>query len=126
MSDETLATFVQRERDRLNAEREKILNQQKELQQRLDAINKEFAAIEAYEAAKSGRTRPSRPASARGETAGRPRRGSKRAELLRVIASGNGLLRREILEKMGHRGNKAEEMSVSNVLTALKKTGHIE
>jgi hypothetical protein len=38
MSDEMFSTFVQQERDRLNAEREKIFNQQKELQQRLDAI----------------------------------------------------------------------------------------
>ena len=38
--------FVSRERDRLRAEREQVFTQQKELQRRLDAINREFAAIE--------------------------------------------------------------------------------
>ena len=41
--------FISRERDRLRAEREQIFNQQEELTRRLDAINREFAAMEAYE-----------------------------------------------------------------------------
>jgi hypothetical protein len=58
MSDENFATYVQRERDCLNAEREAVLIQQRELDRRLAEINKEFQAIDAYEAAKrcSGRS----------------------------------------------------------------------
>lgn len=55
MSDQTFATFVQRERDRLTAEREAIFNQQQELERKLAEINKEFAAVDAYEAAKTGK-----------------------------------------------------------------------
>jgi hypothetical protein len=53
------------------------------------------------------------------------RRGSKREELLRVIRDGNGLSRGEILEKTGLKSNKSGEMSVSNALTALTKSGQV-
>src|SRR5215217_1936998 len=68
------AEFISRERDRLRAEREQVFNQQEELQRKLDAINREFAAMEAYETAKTGKA-------ARRATAGRQpraRRGSRR------------------------------------------------
>ena len=53
------------------------------------------------------------------------RRGSKREELLNVIRQGNGLTRGEILEKMGLKGDKSGEMSVSNALTALTKSNQV-
>ena len=53
------------------------------------------------------------------------RRGSKRDELLNVIRAGDGLTRGEILEKMGLKGDKAGEMSVSNALTALTKGNQV-
>ena len=51
-SGEHFSAFMSRERDRLRAEREKIFNQQEELKRKLDEINREFAAIEAYEFSK--------------------------------------------------------------------------
>ena len=64
-SGEHFSAFMSRERDRLRAERERIFNQQEELQRKLDEINREFAAIEAYEISKdrqggAGRQRPGR------------------------------------------------------------------
>jgi hypothetical protein len=119
MSDANFADFITRERDRLNGERQKIQTQQRELQQKLDTIDKEMEAISAYESAKSGKA-------ARGSNGvGVPRatrRGSKREELMKVITEGGGLSRGEILERMGLKGNKAGEMSVSNALTALTKS----
>jgi hypothetical protein len=53
------------------------------------------------------------------------RRGSKREELMQVIRDGHGLTRGEILERMGLKGNKAGEMSVSNALTALTKSNQV-
>src|SRR5215212_4670973 len=47
--------YIAREWDRLRAEREQIFNQQEELQRKLDALNREYAAIEAYETAKTGK-----------------------------------------------------------------------
>ncbi len=55
MADENFATFMQRERDRLNAERDAVFTQQHELQTKFGEINREMAAIDAYESAKSGK-----------------------------------------------------------------------
>jgi hypothetical protein len=45
--------------------------------------------------------------------------------LLELIRQSNGLSRGEILERMGLKGDKAGEMSVSNALTALAKGNQI-
>jgi DNA-binding transcriptional ArsR family regulator len=119
MSDEPNFTkYIAAERERLSAERGYIFNQQEELQRKLDEINREFAAIEAYEAAKIGKA-PRAPAAASRQQ--RARRGTRREELLNVIREGDGLTRGEILERMGLKGDKSGEMSVSNALTALTK-----
>jgi hypothetical protein len=125
MSDGNFTDYITRERDRLSRERETVFNQQQELEKKLGEINREFAAIEAYEAAKTGKA-VSRPASGRGS--GRPRqarRGSRREELMNVIREGGGLSRGEILSKMGLKGDKTGEMSVSNALTALTKGNQV-
>ena len=121
MTDETFATFMQRERDRLHAEREQIFTQQQELEAKLADLNRELSAIDAYEAAKSGK--PARATSTRRVSTSR--RGSKREQLLEVIRAGGGLGRGEIIERMGLKGNKTGEMSVSNALTALTKANQV-
>ncbi|MGE0258056.1 MAG: hypothetical protein AB7H71_11295 [Alphaproteobacteria bacterium] len=123
MGGEHFSEFMTRERDRLRAERERIFEQQQELQRKLDEINREFAAIEAYEAAKTGKAPRGAGASAGRQT--RVRRGSRREELLNLIREGNGLSRGEILERMGLKGDKSGEMSVSNALTALTKRNQV-
>jgi hypothetical protein len=120
---EHFSHFMRRERERLQAEREQIFNRQEELQRKLDAINREFAAIEAYEAAKTGKA--TRTASIPAAHQQRARRGSRRQELLELIRAGKGLSRGEILERMGLKGNKSGEMSVSNALTALTKRNEV-
>ena len=42
-----------------------------------------------------------------------------------LIKEGHGLSRGEILERMGLKGNKSGEMSVSNALTALTKGNQV-
>ena len=44
---------------------------------------------------------------------------------MKVIREGHGLTRGEILEKMGLKGNKSGEMSVSNALTSLTKANQV-
>jgi len=118
-----MQTFIQSERDRLNAEREAIFTQQHELETKLAEINREFAAIEAYEAAKSGKA-PARKSA--GTRAAPSRRGSKREGILAALAGApHGLSRGELLEKLGLKGNKSGEMSVSNALTALSKANQV-
>ena len=120
--DGSFAEYIARERDRLRAEREQIFTQQEELQRQLDTVNREFAAIEAYEGAKTGKAvRQQAPAGRQS----RARRGSRREGLLELIQQGNGLSRGEILERMGLKGDKQGEMSVSNALTALAKRNQI-
>ena len=125
MADMNFADFIARERERLHGERETIFNQQHELETKLAAINNELRAIDAYEAAKSGKAAvPARQA--RGRAVVTARRGSKRDSLLALIReNAGGLTRGEIIERMGLKGNKSGEMSVSNALTALTKGNQV-
>jgi hypothetical protein len=113
--------FIARERERLRTEREQIFSQQKELQRKLDTVNREFAAIEVYETAKTGKNARQVPASRQP----RVRRGSRREALLEIIRQSDGLSRGEILERMGLKGDKSGEMSVSNALTTLTKSNQV-
>ena len=123
MPEETFETFIERERTRLHSEREAVFTQQQELETKLTDINRELTAIDAYEAAKSGKASPSRQPRPSRQRAGRS--GSKREQLLAVIRAAAGLTRGDILEKMGLKGNKSGEMSVSNALTALTKANQV-
>src|SRR5688572_28710870 len=100
---DTFAEYIQRDRDRLNAEREAIFTQQRELESKLAEINREMAAIDAYEHTKTGKQAASgqrKGSSRRGPSAGR--RGSKREALLQLIRDNpSGLGRGDILERMG-------------------------
>ena len=138
MSEIRFADVMQRERERLSRERDELLNQQKDLENKLTEINRELAAVDAYEAAKTGKaatpTRqprgPRRSAAtveqSSAETGVHPRAGSRREALLQVIREQpNGLSRGEIFMRMGLKGDKSAEKSVSNALTALTKNNQV-
>lgn len=124
MADSTILAetqaFITKQREALLQQRETIFTQQHELQRQLDEVNDMLAKFDVFEGkAAQPRQGPAR----RGQL--RARRGSKREQLLEVIRTGDGLSRGEILEKMGLKGDKAGEMSVSNALTALTKANQI-
>jgi hypothetical protein len=126
MSGDNFATYIQRERERLGAEREAVITQQRELDKRLADINKDFQAIEAYEAAKSGKSVALQGTRRRSEGQRQARRGSRREGILELLRqAGAGLSRGELLERLGLKGDKSGEMSVSNALTALTKGNHV-
>jgi hypothetical protein len=125
MSDNRFSDVMQQERERLNREREEIFNEQQELRNKLDGINREMQAIDAYEAAKAGKAHARQRSPGTGNGQHRVRRGSRREALLQIINEGGGLSRREILERMGLKGDKSGEMSVSNALTALTKSNQL-
>jgi hypothetical protein len=138
MDDMRFADVMQRERERLNHERDEILNQQKELENKLTEITLELAAIDAYEAAKTGKAaiptpRPPAPTTSEAtieelpaEPRPRPQPGTRREALLQVIGENpNGLSRGEIFKRMGLKGDKAAEKSVTNALTALTKNNRV-
>src|SRR4051794_16501860 len=121
MSDDRFSDYIARERERLSRGRAKISKQRRELDTRLAAIDREFQALDAYQAAKTGKPRGGR----RTQTQRRAQRGSRREGLLNLIRDGNGLSRGDILERMGLKGDKAGEMSVSNALNALGKSNQV-
>ena len=88
-------------------------------------IDREAEAINAYEAAKSGKgVLSGRSAGSRRGAGGG--RGSKREALMQIIKDNpSGLTRGEILDRVGLKGNKSGEMSVSNALTALTKANQV-
>jgi hypothetical protein len=115
--------FIARQREALLNQRQELLNQQHAIQEQLDQLDEMLTKFDVFEG-KYAKRRGTRKATARRASSG-GRRGSKREELLRVIRGGHGLTRGEILEKMGLKGNKAGEMSVSNALTALTKNNQV-
>jgi hypothetical protein len=116
---QSLADYIARDRERLQAEREVIFTQQHELETKLAAVNREFAAIEAYEAAKKA------PAARGRKAATGTRKRSKRDGILAALAGSPGMTRGELIEKLGMKGDKSHEMSVSNALTALIKGAQV-
>jgi hypothetical protein len=112
--------FIARQREALLQQRQELLDQQQVLQQQLDEVD---AMLRKFDVFEGKAARPRRQTGSRGASA--TRSGTKRDELLKVIREGNGLNRGEILAKMGLKGNKAGEMSVSNALTALTKANQV-
>ena len=116
---------MQQERERLAKEYEEIFAEQQALQDKLDGINREMVAIDAYESAKSGKVqRQVRAPRATGTRRGRT--GSKREGVLQAIKdAAAGLTRGELLQELGLKGDKSAEISVSNALTALTKSNQV-
>jgi len=120
---ENFSDYMSRERERLNGERDQLFAQRAEIDKKLAEIEKEFQAIDAYEHAKTGRGsgRAASPGRGRGS-----RRGSRREAIMEVIRQNPaGVSRGDLLQKMGLKGDKAGEMSVSNALTALSKSNQV-
>ena len=109
--------FIAKQRGSLLAQRQELLSQQQTLQAQIDELDVMLTKFDVFEGkqARKGRDRRS----------GGGRRNSKRDELLKLITGSKGLSRGDILAKMGLKGNKAGEMSVSNALTALTKSKQV-
>src|SRR6267154_1105322 len=109
--------FIAKQRESLLAQRQEIVNQQSALQAQLDELDVMLSKFDVVEG------KGARKTATRRATGGR--RSSRRDELIKLITGSKGLTRGEILGKMGLKGNKAGEMSVSNALTALTKSKQV-
>ena len=121
--------FIKTQRAHFASERRAVVIQQREIEKKLAEIDRELAALDAYETAK----RPPKAVLAKPPKATRRarikragNRGSKRVsrrdEILKVVADHpEGLTRGQLLEELGLKGIKAGESSVSNALTGLTK-----
>jgi hypothetical protein len=115
--------FIARQREALLNQRQELLNRQGAIQEQLDQLDEMLTKFDGFEGKYAKRGGARKASTRHGRTGGR--RASKREELLQVIREGHGLTRGEILERMGLKGNKAGEMSVSNALTALTKNNQV-
>lgn len=109
--------YIAEQRKWLFIDRDILLEQRQEIDDKLAEIECEFAAIDAYEAAKIGETQ--KP----GLT--RVRRGSRREDMLTLLSHRSPLTRSDILEYLGAKGDRARENSVSNILSRMKKDGEV-
>ena len=105
--------FIAKQRESLLTQRQELLAQQQIIQAQIDELDVMLTKFDVFEGKQARKGRGSR--------SGGGRRASRREELLKMITGSKGLFRGEILEKMGLKGNKSGEMSVSNALTALTK-----
>ena len=118
---DTFEQMIEKERARLGKLRDDLTAQQSNIVTQLADIDKELAAIGAYERAKQGK--PERQTKMTKNT--RAPRGAKREELLFIIAETPNLTRGEIIEKLGIKGEKSQEQGISNALATMKKVGTI-
>lgn len=122
--EDTFETLVARERERLEAAKGEVMERRKALDEEIAAIDKEMAAVNAYDAVKRGKAVPG--ASAGGGGGGRAPRGSRQEGLLEIIEKHpEGIGRSGLLEELGLTGDEKAAQSISNALSALKKKGAI-
>ncbi len=134
----TFANFIKKERTRLDKARKDALTSKAAVENELASIEQELVALDAYRQAKDGpasrtaakraptKRAPAKRAGANGAGRAPGRRGQKREAVLNVIKQNPvGLSRGEILVQMGVKGNRSAEQSVSNALSALKKSDKV-
>lgn len=110
---QNLSELIEKEKATLTKRRD-------ELREELAKIEQELAGVHAYEAAKLGKA----PTTTTREPG--TRRSGIRNDVLTVIAaSDEGMNRRHLLEHFNAVGDKKLEQSISNALSALKKSGQI-
>jgi hypothetical protein len=120
-----LDAAITRQRERLTKTRNDVQGKIAKLQGQLAEIDRQFAAVLAYEQTLAGKL-PVAALSKRQPSAKRTGRGEKQAEVLRVIErQPSGMTRGEVIDAIGVKGSRSGAQSVSNALTALKKAGKI-
>ena len=124
MADE-LDAAINRQRERLTKKRDEVRAKIEELHGQLAEIDRQFAAVLAYEKTLAGEL-PDPAASKRRQSAKPTRRGEKQAQVLHAIGQqAGGMTRGEVIDALGVKGSKPGAQSVSNALTALKKADKI-
>ena len=117
MAKGSFETMIEKERERLNGLRQDAVTRRSVIDDEIAEVDKELSAIAAYEKAKTGKKKTGTRAA---RTTGR------RAELITLInGTPEGLTRGDILDKLGLKGDKTGEQSISNALNNLKKAGKL-
>ena len=116
---------IEKQRDILRRQKDGLAGIVTQITDRVAMIERELLALDAYERTLRGETLMPKRGGAM--TQGGTRRTGIRREVLDMIkASNGGISRREIIDRMGAKGDKRAEQSISNALTNLKKSGQID
>ena len=111
-------------RDYATQEKNRLMTERDVIERKLNALDN---AIRAYEDSVASPAPASPPAAAPAKKTRRRRRSSRRNDIVRIIgeSGGDGIGRAGIILALDVKGNKSAEQSVSNTLSALKKSGEV-
>jgi hypothetical protein len=125
MMADDMGVAIARQRTQLTKKRDDVQTNIGALQTQLAEIDRQFAAVLAYENTLAGEL-PDPSVAKRHRSAKPARRGEKQAQVVQVIAQqAGGMTRGEVIDALGLKDSKPGVQSVSNALTALKKAGKI-
>jgi hypothetical protein len=129
--EKNFAQFIEQERARLTKAKDAAITKKRSCDAEIATIDRELAAISAYERVKTDRapsTGTRRPGIRTNKARGTGTRHSGiRQDVLNAIKSHpEGIGRADLLEAMGVKGEKSGEKSVSNSLFVLKKNMSID
>jgi hypothetical protein len=119
---DTLATYIQRERDDVQKAREELLAKRREIDEELQRLDRRWEAAEAYEAVLRGKPAP-KPRAARAPSAPRGKRGERRAELLDLLRQHPDGLTADQINQSLDATSKKDKQAIANLLANMKKEG---
>jgi len=122
--------LIRQQREKLVQRRQEVEGQRVELQKEIDSIDNELRRIDLYlnpdaalqQTEEKKPRQPRQPKDPNAPPTQRAPRGERRQQVLELIqANPDGLTRGEILERLGAKGEKAAEQSISNALHNMLK-----
>ncbi len=118
----TFATYIAREREEIQKGREDLLAKRREIDEKLQSLDRRWEAAEAYEATLRGKPAPKAHA-ARAPGAPRGKRGERRAELLDLIRQHPDGLTADQINHSLNATDKRDKQAIANLLANMKKEG---
>lgn len=131
MAEQTFETFIEKERERLTKARQEAHTKRKEIDEKINGIDREMAAISAYEAAKKGKPLTSTTRAPRASTGKRGQFGARDAVLHEVNKHPSGISATDVRKALGldNVGDEAQQKRasqfVANALSYYKREGQL-
>ena len=119
---QTLATYMQREREDIQTAREELLAKRKELDEQLQGLDRRWEAAEAYEAVLRGKPF-SHARATRAPSTPRGKRRERRAELLDLVRQHPDGLTADQINQFLNATDKKNKQAIANLLANMKKEG---
>jgi hypothetical protein len=119
---QTLAAYIQREREEVQKAREDLLAKRREIDEQLKGLDRRWEAAEAYEAVLRGKPIP-QPRAPRAPRAPRGKRGERRAELVDLIRQHPDGLTADQINQFLNATDKKDKQVIANLLANMKKEG---